>query len=90
MAFAATQMQLDLMLSEVSQQERQIPYDITYMWNLKYGTNELTYKAETDSQTWRTDLWLPRRSGMDGEFGVGRCKLLHLEWINELPLWLSG
>ena len=19
---------------------------------------------------------------MDGEFGVGRCKLLHLEWIN--------
>ena len=24
--------------------------DITYMWNLKYDTNELTYKAETDSQ----------------------------------------
>ena len=20
--------------------------------------------------------------GMDWEFGVGRCKLLHLEWIN--------
>ena len=30
--------------------ERQIPYDITYMWNLKYDTNEL-YKTETDSQT---------------------------------------
>ena len=25
-------------LSEVKS-ERQIPYDITYMWNLKYGTN---------------------------------------------------
>ena len=26
-------------------------------------------------------------SGMDGEFGVGRCKLLHLEWIsNEVLL----
>ena len=26
-------------------------------------------------------------SGMDGEFGVNRCKLLHLEWIsNEVLL----
>ena len=23
-----------------SERERQNPYDITYMWNLKYGTNE--------------------------------------------------
>ena len=29
----------------------QIPYDITYMWNLKYDTNELIYETETDSQT---------------------------------------
>ena len=29
----------------------QIPCDITYMWNLKYDTNELIYKTETDSQT---------------------------------------
>ena len=29
------------------------------MWNLKYGTNEPFYKTETDSQTQRTDLWLP-------------------------------
>ena len=28
------------------------------MWNLKYDTNKLIY--ETDSQTQRTDLWLPR------------------------------
>ena len=34
-----------------SESERQIPYDVTYMWNLKYGTNELIYKTETDSQT---------------------------------------
>ena len=34
-----------------SEGERQILYDITYMWNLKYGTNEPTYKTETDSQT---------------------------------------
>ena len=32
-----------------------------------------------------------RRSVMDGEFGVSRCKLLHLEWIsNEVPLYSTG
>ena len=35
--------------TEVSQ--RQIPYDSSYMWNLKCDTNELIYEAETDSQT---------------------------------------
>ena len=59
-----------------SERERQIPYDITYMWNLKYGTNEPIYETETDSQTERTDLWLQRGreggEGMDWEFGVSR------------------
>ena len=32
-----------------SERERQILYDITYMWNLKYGTNELMFETETDS-----------------------------------------
>ena len=32
-----------------SERGRQISYDITYMWKLKYDTNELSYK--TDSQT---------------------------------------
>ena len=34
-------------LSEVKS-ERQIPYDITYMWNLKYDTNELIYETDSD------------------------------------------
>ena len=30
-------------------------------------------------------------SGMDWEFGVSRCKLLHLEWIsNEVLLYSTG
>ena len=33
------------------ERKRQIPYDITYMWNLKYDTNELIYNTETDSKT---------------------------------------
>ena len=34
-----------------SERERQMSYDITYMRNLKYDTNELLYKTEIDSQT---------------------------------------
>ena len=62
MPFAATRMKLEtLTLSEVkSERERQISYDITYTWNLTYGTNELMYRKETNSWAWRRDLWLPR------------------------------
>ena len=28
-------------------------------------------------------------TGMDWEFGVGRCKLLHLEWISKKVLLYS-
>ena len=39
--FAATWMGLEIIvLSEVSQKKRQIPYDSTDMWHLKYDTNE--------------------------------------------------
>ena len=34
-----------------SKSEKEISYDITYMWNLKYDTNELIHETETDSQT---------------------------------------
>ena len=46
-----------------SQAERQIPYDATYMWDLKHDANELIYRAETDSQTQGMCLWLPRGEG---------------------------
>ena len=29
-----------------------------FMWDLKYDTNALTYKTETDSQAQPTDSWL--------------------------------
>ena len=34
-----------------SERERQIAYDITFVWNLKYDTNELICETEIDSQT---------------------------------------
>ena len=49
-----------------SERERQIPYDITYVWNLIYAINEPTYRKETNSWTWTTDLWWPRGREWDG------------------------
>ena len=57
-----------------SERERHMPYDITYMCNLQYGKNESVYRKETDFQTWRTDLWLPRERGE----GVGWTGSLEL------------
>ena len=39
------------------------------MWNLIYNINELIYKTETDSQTQKTNLQLPKGKG------TGRDKL---------------
>ena len=48
MPLAATWLDLEiLILSEV----RQMSHAVTYMCNLKYDTNELTYETEIDSQT---------------------------------------
>ena len=53
MPFAATWMDLKtLLLSEVSQTEKEKYLGPPYVWNLKRNdTNELTYKTERDSQT---------------------------------------
>ena len=63
----------------MSETKGQIPYDITYMWNLKYGTyieNRLVVARR-------------KRNGL--EFGVSRCKQLHLEWLsNRFPLYSTG
>ena len=49
--FAATWMQLEtIVLSEVSQKEKDKYHDITGRWNLQYDTNETIYETETESQ----------------------------------------
>ena len=69
MPFAATWIDLEIIILSKPDRERQIPYDITYMWNLKYDTNELIYETDTDSQIQRTDLWLLRRRAREGWIG---------------------
>ena len=59
MSLVATWTDLEVViLSEVSQTEKDKyclyvnlkKYDIAYVWNLKNGTNELSYKTEIESQ----------------------------------------
>ena len=50
MPFAATWLDLETIIqSDKSERERQIPYAITYMLNLKYDTNQHICKTKTDS-----------------------------------------
>ena len=59
------------------------------MWNLKYDTNEPIYEAETDR--YREQICGCQGGGgggaMDRGFGISKCKLLHIEWINNKVLW---
>ena len=71
MPFAVAWMELEiLILNEV--RKSQTPYDITYMWSLKYGTNDLSTKQK---RSWAcgTDSCL-----LGGAEGVG--------WIGSLGL----
>ena len=69
-------MQLEsLTLSEVRKRKKY------YMWNLKFGPNEPIYRTEIDhGQGEKTfGCWGAGGggSGMEKEFQVSRCKLLH-------------
>ena len=74
--------------------KRQIPYDITFICILKYGINEPIYKIQTLADMEKR-LVVTKGQGegseRDWEFGVGRYKQLHLEWIsNEILLYSTG
>ena len=66
--FAETWMDLEMIILSESDRERQLSYDITYMWNLKKYTNELIYK--TTRLTDRENKLMVTKVG-----GVGRDKL---------------
>ena len=60
-------MDLDIViLTELSQTEKDKTYNITYLWNLRNGTNEPIYKTEIESPMWKTNLWLQRGKGGGG------------------------
>ena len=65
---------MTLILNEIkSERERQTPYDITSVWSIKYGTNNL-FTKQKQIIAWRTCLPVGRKEkGTDVEFEVGRC-----------------
>ena len=48
MPFAEIWMDLEITMLSKRDGERQISFEITYMSNLKFETNEFTYKTEID------------------------------------------
>ena len=94
MPFATTWMQLQIiMLSKVmSEREKQISYEITYVWNLNMTQMNLSLKQKQTRRE-RTDVWLPCEKGLGGgvdwEFGVSRCKQFYIGWINNKILLYS-
>jgi len=76
-----------------SEGERQIPYYITYFWNLIYGTNEPFHRKENHGHGEQTCDCRGGGGGsrVDWELGVNRYKLLPLEWIsNKILLCSTG
>ena len=62
MSFVATWMELEtLILSEISQTEKDKYHVISHIWNLLHDSNEPIYRKETNS--WRINLWLSRKRG---------------------------
>ena len=51
--------------SEISQKEKKhILYNIIYIWNERYGTDELICKAEIETQMQRTNIWMSREESV--------------------------
>jgi len=58
-------------------------YDVIYIWNLKNNTDESVYKTETESQTQKTNSWLPKGRGREGgtswKYRINGYKLLYIK-----------
>ena len=57
-------------LSEVSKREKDKQH-ITCVQNVNCDTNEFIYEAEIDSQTQKTNLWLPKRKEDRRKYRLG-------------------
>ena len=59
MPFAATWIDLEIIILKwsKSERERQIPYDITYMWNLKYDICEPVCETKVETHRHRKQTY---------------------------------
>ena len=85
MPFAATWMELEILIQSEVSRKRKTPHDITYIWELIYGTNEPFHRKENHGFREQTCGCQGRGEGLG--IGDNRCRLLPLEWIsNEILL----
>ena len=62
-----------------SERKREIPYNITYMSDLKQNTNDYIYKTETDIEN--RPVVVKKKGyggGINWDFGISRYKLLYI------------
>ena len=78
--FTGTCVVLDIILNGV-RQTNHIPYDITYMQNIKYDTNEPIYKRLTDveNKLMATQGEKRRRGGINQEVAISKNTLLYIK-----------
>ena len=71
-----------------------MPYDITYIWNQIYNSNGPTSTEKEHTVLENRPVVAKAEggvSGMDWEYAVDRCKLLHSAWIShEILLCSTG
>ena len=61
------------------------------MRNLKYGTNTYETNRPADIENRVVVMDQEGEGRMDWEFGISRCKLLYIEWINnKVQLYSTG
>ena len=68
-----------VILSEGSQIEKDKYHVISFIYGiLNNDTDENIKKTEIESQTYKTNIWLPKGKGrgINWEFGISRCMLL--------------
>ena len=94
MPLAATWIFLEIIIpSEGSQTEKDKYHMMSHVQNLKQDTNALIYETETDLQTQKASLGLPKGKeaevGINQEFGISRYKVLYIKYINNKVLQYS-
>ena len=70
-----------IILSEVSQKEKEIPYDITDMRNLNMTQMNLSMKRKQTHRHREQTFGCQGEGGVEGmdwEFGISRCKLIYI------------
>ena len=76
-----------------SDRERQISYDIAYMWNLKKMIQTSIFTKQKQTHRLREQLMVTRkkewRGRIDWEFGIDMYTLLYLKWITNMDVLYS-